>query len=381
MRPEFANVQEVIAALAPSYPVYCLRPTVLARNARRFMALFPGQVLYAVKCNPHPLVLDTLYQAGIRAFDTASLPEIALIAERYRDARPYYMHPVKSRAAIQAAHAVYGVRDFMIDHRNELDKVLAEITDRNLTVFVRLKTPTDPTTVYDLSSKFGCDPVTGATLMQAIAQAGCRAGLAFHVGSQCGTPDSWRLALELVGETIRAARVLPVAIDVGGGFPAEYTTYPVPPLEAYMTVIEEGLTALALPPEVEFLAEPGRALVANACSLLVQIQLRKEDSLYLNDGMFGSLSEMALSRLRMPMRLIRKNREIEPGTAQFRLYGPTCDSLDVLPGTFELPADAREGDWIEIDQLGAYSNALATRFNGFYPETMVEVFDQAPSNL
>ena len=371
MQQHFAGVEHVLEALAPGYPVYCLRPSVLARTVREFKALFPGTVLYAVKCNPHPRVLDALHGAGITHFDTASLPEIAQIAERYRDATCYFMHPVKSRAAIRAAHGVYGVRHFVVDHPDELRKVLAEAGGRDLVIAVRLATPPDPSTVYDLSSKFGCGPDDAVTLLREVAAAGCRGGLAFHVGSQCGSPASYTRALALVGEVIARVGAAPSLIDVGGGFPAHYAGAALPPLADYMAAIRAGLAALPLSPDTQVLAEPGRALVADACSLLVQIQLRKDGALYLNDGVFGSLAEMALSSLRMPVRLWRRGGGAAAATLPFTLYGPTCDGLDVLPGTFELPADAREGDWLEIGQLGAYSNALATRFNGFFPETLV----------
>lgn len=373
MPQPFANVEDVVEALLPSYPVYCLRSAALTRQVRRFRALFPGTVLYAVKCNPHPLVLDALYAAGITHFDTASLPEIATVAERYGDATCYFMHPVKSRAALQAAYGIYGVRHFVVDHADELDKTLAETSARDVTIVVRLKTPRDPRTVYDLSSKFGCDVDTAAGLLNAIDAAGCRGGLAFHVGSQCGSPGSYATALAMVGEVIARAGRPPAVIDVGGGFPAAYPGTDVPPLEDFLQAVREGLARLALAQDTAILAEPGRVLVADACSLLVQIQLRKAQALYLNDGIFGSLSEMALSSLRMPVRLIRRRGTPAAGTLPFTLYGPTCDSLDVLPGQFDLPADARDGDWLEIGQLGAYSNALATRFNGFFPETFVTV--------
>lgn len=113
---QFNDVRAVVRALQPSYPVYCLRPDLLAETARRFISMFPGIVLYAVKCNPHPLVLDVLYRAGIRHFDTASLPEIAQICEAYPDAHAYFMHPVKGRAVIESAYAVYGIRHFVVDH-------------------------------------------------------------------------------------------------------------------------------------------------------------------------------------------------------------------------------------------------------------------------
>lgn len=374
----FKSVEEVIDALAPSYPVYCLRTTILARNARRFLNLFPGRVLYAVKCNPHPAVLAGLYAAGIRDFDTASLPEIALVAESYPEATAYYMHPVKNRAAIRMAHLAYRVRYFVVDHAAELAKILHEIPARDLCVVVRLSTAPAQDTVYDLSTKFGCDINEASRLLQQIAQAGYDTGLAFHVGSQCGSPQAYQAGLALVADTIQRSGVLPRIVDVGGGFPARYANTSIPPLEDYMAAIAAGVAQLDGMDNVTLMCEPGRALVADACSLLVQVLLRKEDRLYLNDGIYGSLAEMFLSNLRMPVRLVRPRASTASSTVSslaFRLFGPTCDSLDVIPGTFELPADVAEGDWLEIEQVGAYSYALASRFNGFYPETLVELRD------
>jgi ornithine decarboxylase len=208
---------------------------------------------------------------------------------------------------------------------------------------------------------------------------GAEVGLAFHVGSQCRSPQAYLAALQLLGGIIAEAGVNPVCIDVGGGFPAAYGDRPVPALDAYMDAIRQGLKLLKVSPTVEIFAEPGRALVAQGCSLLTQVQLRKDDRLYINDGIYGSLSEMNTVAIRLPARVIRLDGEVSETMGDFALNGPTCDSLDVLPGTFSLPADVREGDWIEIDQVGAYSNALATRFNGFHPETFVQVFDAPPA--
>jgi len=376
---QFSDVRAVAQALEPSYPVYCLRPDLLAANARRFISMFPGTVLYAVKCNPHPLVLDVLYRAGIRHFDTASLPEIAQICETYPDAHAYFMHPVKGRAVITSAYEVYGIRHFVIDHESELAKIMDETGGDDVVIIVRMRTPSSAKVLYDLSSKFGAMPPEAAQLMRAAQERGCEVGLSFHVGSQCGDPSAFGTALTLAGETIEAAGVKPVCLDVGGGFPAGYAGLSVPPLEDYMAEIRGGLKRLKLSPTVDILAEPGRALVADACSLLTQVQLRKDDRLYINDGIYGSLSEMVQVNIRLQARLIRLTGDVSATVEPFKLNGPTCDSVDVLPGTFDLPADVREGDWIEIDQVGAYSNALATRFNGFYPETFVEVHDQPPA--
>ena len=372
----FPDVPSVAMALTPSYPVYCVRPAVLQENARQFVTLFPGTVLYAIKCNPHPLVLKALYKGGIRHFDTASLPEIAQVRETFHDAEAYFMHPVKGRAVIKSAYKIYGIRHFVVDHPSELDKVLAETGGKDLTIVVRIWTPPDESTTYHLAEKFGAQPDEAADLLRAAAKRGCKVGIAFHVGSQCQDPKAYRTALDLVGEIVEAAACDLDCLDVGGGFPGLYMNTSAPPLEDYMAEIRKGLKDIKVKPAVEVMAEPGRVLAASGISLLAQVQLRKGEQLYINDGIYGSLSEMVQTNLRLPARLIRLNEQ--PGEEQtaFTLSGPTCDSLDVIPGTFDLPSDAREGDWIEIDQIGAYSNALATHFNGFHPETFVEVHDR-----
>jgi ornithine decarboxylase len=200
--------------------------------------------------------------------------------------------------------------------------------------------------------------------------------LCFHVGSQCLVPGAYTKALEICGQVLAAAKVPIQCLDVGGGFPAQYMTNTIPPLEVFIAEIEAGVKALGLRRDCVLMCEPGRALVAEGMSLVVQVQLRKGDRLYINDGIYGSLSEMVTANLRLPARVVRLKGPTSSELTPFKLFGPTCDSVDVLPGTFDLPSDVAEGDWIEIDRLGAYSNANATRFNGFYPETLVLVDDE-----
>ena len=375
---QFDSVRAVVEALEPSYPVYCLRPHVLQAMAKRFLGLFPGEVLYAIKCNPHPMVLASLYQAGIRSFDTASLPEIAQVAETYPDAQTYFMHPVKGRAVINTAYQVYGVRHFVVDHEQELDKVLEETGGREVVAIVRITTPPSPGTLYHLSAKFGAAAEEAVGLLRRAAGEGLKVGVAFHVGSQCLRPDAYGTAIALVGEILKEAEVELTCIDVGGGFPARYEDTKAPPLEDYFDAIRNALKATRVKPSVDILCEPGRALVAAGCSLLVQVQLRKGDQLYINDGIYGSLSELVTAKIRLPARLVPRKVRGEAEMQEFLLNGPTCDSVDVLPYRFRLPGNVEEGDWIEIDQVGAYSNALATQFNGFYPETFVAVADTPP---
>jgi ornithine decarboxylase len=376
----YSSVEDMLAALEPSYPIYCLRPATLRRNAERFLESFPGRVLYAVKCNPHPLVLRALHGAGIRHFDTASLPEIALVRELLPDAKAYFHHPVKGRAQIESAYRVYGVRHYVVDHPVELEKVReATRGEGDVVVLVRVATPGGLVEV-DLSEKFGAAPRLAAELLDSAAGAGLTIGLAFHVGSQCLSPNAYRMALEIVGEVLERTRAPIRILDVGGGFPAAYPNMATPPLDEFMATIRQGIEALDLPEECELMCEPGRAMVADGCSLVAQVLLRKDRQLYLNDGVFGSLSELVATRIMVPVRAVRLSGALTRESAYFTLFGPTCDSADVLPRRFRLPEDVREGDWIEFHQLGAYSNAAASRFNGFFPETFVEIDEPEPDD-
>ena len=377
--PRFSDVRSLVETLKPDYPVYCIRPSVLEQTAKQFIDLFPGTVMYAVKCNPHPLVIDALYQAGITQFDVASQPEVAQVVAGYR-AKAYFMHPVKSRAAIKAAYFDYGVRHFAVDHDNELEKIIQETGGDNVVIIVRVKTPSSDCCLYDLAKKFGAQPEEAANLMQKAEKYGCQTGVTFHVGSQCTRPESYGAALNIVGEVLESAGVYPVCIDVGGGFPVAYPETEVPPLEDYMLAIKNGLNRINLDPQVQVLAEPGRALVGSGCSILVQVQLRKSDQLYINDGIYGALSELLDSKNRLLAQLIRLDGSVADELQEFSICGATCDSLDIVPSSFTLPKDVREGDWIEIDQVGAYSNALSSRFNGFYSEKFACVDDQPLSS-
>ncbi len=373
----FATVDAMVRALAPSYPVMCIYPAELRKSARAFLDGFPGRVLYAVKCNPDPQVIRILAEAGIRNFDTASLPEVALVKELLPDATCYFNHPVKNRAAIESAHHVYDVRHFVIDSHEELAKILA-CTGKaggkagDLVIQVRLATAPGYA-AFDLSLKFGAPMEQASGLLRAVVAAGAQPALSFHVGSQCATPEAYEHALREAGTVLAAAGVVPAYVNVGGGFPAHYRGSSLLPLGAFFEAIGREVKALHLPAGTDTLCEPGRALVVEAGTLVVQVQLRKGDSLYVNDGIFGSLSELNVARLTPPTRLIRLSGPSANETREFRIFGPTCDSADVLPLPFVLPADAAEGDWIEIGQVGAYSNALASHFNGFYCDTTVTI--------
>lgn len=371
----FPSVDSVVEALNPSYPILCVHPDRLARSAAAFLEGFPGRVLYAVKCNPHPLVLKSLWQAGIRHFDTASLNEIALVSELLPEAQCYFNHPVKGTAAIEAADRIYGMDAWVVDTVDELDKIEEEVGAHPDVIQVRLQTASGYA-AFDLSLKFGATRDEAVALLRDVAARGYVPAISFHVGSQCRTPEAWSRAIHEAGDVMRAAGVDLRFLNVGGGFPAHYRGTQIPPLDTYFQAIKDAVAKLDLPPGCELMCEPGRALVVEGCTLLVQVHLRKGGSLYINDGVYGNLSELNIAKLTPPVRLIRKDgRPSSREFAPFRIFGPTCDSLDVLPEPFVLPDDVTDGDWIEIGQVGAYSNALATPFNGFFTDTVVEVCD------
>lgn len=368
----FSDSEAMVRALTPSYPVYCLHPETLRARAAWFVDRFPGRVLYAVKCNPNPAVVRYLHEGGVTHFDTASLTEIAQVREQLPEASLYFMHPVKGRAVIRNAFRVYDVRHFVADHPDEIAKIIKETRGDDLAIVIRMATP-PAGAALDLSAKFGARPAEAVEMLKMVHAAGAEPGLCFHVGSQCTQPQAYRTALDLVAGVLDAADVPLKYLDVGGGFPAAYEGQEALPLEDFIAAIEEGLASLDLPEDCALMCEPGRAMVADACSLVVQVQLRKDDRLYLNDGIYGSFNETVSMRLRPPVRLIRPDGEVAETETEFAGFGPTCDSTDRLPFPLRLPADTREGDWIEIGLMGAYTNAGASHFNGFYPETYVTV--------
>ncbi|HQT47589.1 MAG TPA: type III PLP-dependent enzyme [Acidocella sp.] len=377
------SVSGMVASLRPQEPLHCIRPGVIADSAAAFVRAFNGDVLYAVKCNPEPAVLRAVWEGGVRHFDCASISEVSLVRRLFPGAQIHFMHPVKSRAAIRESWLLHGVRDFVLDSADELAKILAEISTPDAAalnaapgLFVRLALPKSSAAI-DFSSKFGADFETAITLLRAARPVAGRLGVAFHVGSQCMDPLAWRDALALAGEVIRRAGVRVDIIDVGGGFPVAYPEIDPPDLSAFMAEIDGALERLNLP-GVKLWAEPGRALVAGGGSVVVQVQLRKGDMLYINDGVYGALGDAGMLAFRFPTRLLRASPRLERAPlAPFGFFGPSCDSLDVMNGPFMLPEDVAEGDWIEIGQLGAYGACLRTAFNGFDRAALAEVSDPA----
>jgi ornithine decarboxylase len=345
-----------------------LRPHAARRAARFFVEKFPGRSLYAVKANPSPELLAILWDSGVTHYDVASIAEVRLVRETLPQAVICFMHPVKAEEVIAEAYFNHGVKTFSLDTIEELDKTVRAtsrdgVAAADLNLLVRIRVSSDHAKL-SLASKFGADPRDVGTLLFAARQAADALGICFHVGSQAMTPAAYSEALERVRQAIVEASVTVDIVDVGGGFPSWYPGMEPPPLETYFSVIHAGFEALPISYSAELWCEPGRALCAEYASLLVRVEKRRGDELYINDGAYGALFDAAHIGWRYPVRLIREEASrVRP--AKFSFYGPTCDDLDRMAGPFELPGDVRPGDYIEIGMLGAYGCAMRTQFNGF----------------
>jgi ornithine decarboxylase len=377
---------DLVRERSPERPVAFARPDAVAVAARWFQDKFEGDVFYAVKANPSPWVIETLAKSGVNSFDVASIPEIELVAQFAPGARMAFMHPVKSRKAIAEAYHKHGVKTFALDTHEELQKIL-DATDGadDLTLIVRLAVQTEGAT-YTLSGKFGANLHEAPSLLLAARRATQdRMGVSFHVGSQCMRPTAYQAAMAQASRAIVRAGVMVDIVDVGGGFPSVYPGMIPPDMDDYFDSIQRGFAEMVVTEDCELWCEPGRALVAEATSILTKVELRKGDALYLNDGSYGSLFDAAHVKWPFPVKLYRGEgdaaHEVEGPLKPFRFYGPTCDSMDHMPGPFWLPEDIGEGDYVEIGMLGAYGVAMNTRFNGFGDAETVIVGDAPMASM
>lgn len=378
----FSDVADFVARHAPEHFAFLYRPHLLKRQSELFLKHFPGKTLYAVKCNPHPVILHDLMQAGILHFDVASSHEINLVQSIRPDAHCFFMHPVKSPGAIDQAWS-QGICDYVIDHQDELAKLYRIIparAHRDLRIFVRMALP-DLGALVDLSCKFGAHPEQAESLLQAVEQGGSEPGLAFHVGTQIPSAKAYRKAIQLAARTLHKARISCHHFDIGGGFPVGYANINVESPAQMLRDVRTALEAYGLERDMQLYCEPGRAMVGESMSLLVQIHARRNQQLYINCGRYHGMLEMSLMELRHPVRLVRRSGLVEAehhAMEDFVIQGATCDSLDRLAMTIALPGDVREGDWIEFGRCGSYSTSLITDFNGIEGGTVVTVGDRQP---
>jgi len=276
------------------------------------------------------------------------------------------------------------VRTFSLDTIEELEKIVEACAApdgtpaADLNLLVRLRVSSEHSEL-SLAAKFGVDLVDAAPLLQATRQHCDALGICFHVGSQAMTPFAYVQALDRVRAAIAEAAVTVDIVDVGGGFPSCYPGMEPPPLEDYFAIIHRHFEALPIAYNAELWAEPGRALCAEYSSVIVRVEKRRAEELYINDGAYGALFDAAHVEWRFPVAALED--DLIQSLAEFAFYGPTCDDADYMKGPFDLPSDIQAGDYIEIGMLGAYGAAMKTGFNGFGAARAVIVTDEPMASL
>ena len=375
---KFKSVEDLIRQLKPEKPVYCIRKDSVTNASKFFQKNFPGDILYAVKTNPHPVVIKALIDSGIQQFDVASIEEIEQIKKFSSTAKCSFMHTVKSPESIKKAYFEYNVKTFSLDTKEELIKIIKNTNNaKNLELFIRVAVSNEHAEI-DLSKKFGAINSESLGLLRLAKQYAKKVGLSFHVGSQCMHPISYAKGITEIGNIIKKTKIIPDYINVGGGFPAIYPDLIPQNLMKYFNEIKKGLENLKLEKMPKIICEPGRALVAESGSTIIRVNLRKKQKLYINDVTYGTLFDAGTPNIVFPAKMIKEtsNKIISKKLTAFDFFGPTCDSMDYMKGPFLLPNNIKENDYIELGQLGAYGLTFRTQFNGFYSDEIYEVEDK-----
>jgi len=380
---KFKSVEELINQLKPEKPVYCIRKKSVLTASNFFQKNFPGEILYAVKTNPHPVVIKTLIESGINQFDVASVEEIKQVRKFSSSAKCSFMHTIKSPESIKRAYFEFGIKTFSLDTKEELIKIINNTDNaKDLELFVRIAVSNEHAEI-DLSKKFGALNSEASGLLRLAKQYAKKVGLSFHVGSQCMHPISYAKGITEIGNIIKKTKIIPDYINVGGGFPSIYPDLVPDNLIAYFNEIKKSLENLKIENMPKIICEPGRALVAESGSTIVRVNLRKKQKLYINDGTYGTLFDAGTPNIVYPSKMIKENSSkiISKKMTAFSFFGPTCDSMDYMKGPFVLPNNIRENDYIELGQLGAYGLTFRTHFNGFYSDEVYEVEDDPIMSL
>lgn len=366
----WADPVDFLRVVAPRDPVLFLSPEALQAQARRFLAGFPGLVTYAVKANPEESVIVNLAAAGITAFDVASPEEIALIRRLVPGAALHYNNPVRARHEIDfATHQ--DVASYSVDSLSELEKLIELVPNHRpsgapVEITARFKLPVAGA-AYDFGAKFGATEALASQLLSRIAEAGFIASMTFHPGTQCTDPAAWDAYIRAAGRIAAAAGVKPARLNVGGGFPSHRIQSEAPTLDAIFRLIERVTAEVFGDDAPMLICEPGRGMVADAFALLVQVKAVRDDAhVFLNDGVYGALAELPLMGMMDRLQVLAPDGTERTAAPRGRiLFGPTCDSVDRLPGESPLPGDLAEGDYLLVQGMGAYSVVTNTRFNGF----------------
>jgi ornithine decarboxylase len=360
-------------------PVVVIDHNLIRKNYAEFKKHLPKvQAYFAVKANAEPAIVRTLYKAGA-SFDVASLPEFMLVYENIKHLPPkqqqdfiwdkiIYANPTKPKATLRELDQYRPLVTY--DNLAELKKIKQYAPQAG--VVLRLRVPNTGSMV-ELSSKFGCDPGEAVDLVNAAFDMGLVAeGLSFHVGSQCTNFQNFVQALDISAAVMREAKSrghrLKI-LDIGGGFPAPYNKH-VRPFSALARKINAEIDRL-FPKDIQILAEPGRFLVATAATSVATVigkAIRDgKRCYYIDDSVYNTFSGIIFDHCQYHLKAFRK------GKAEIcAVFGQTCDALDTISLSEELPELEIE-DLVYSENIGAYSNASATWFNGFPPAKVVHV--------
>jgi len=350
-------------------PLMAVSRASLQEQLRRFRHALPRvEPFYAIKANPHPEILKAMAAEGV-GFDVASLAELeAVLAAGAQPGKVIFANTIKPAEAVAGA-AGKGVEMMTFDSEYELDKIAEHAPGAR--VLVRIKVP-NVGSVVELSLKFGVEPPDAIDLLIKAHKLGLRpAGVSFHVGSQCTRVENYIEGLEMAAILVRDARLkrLPVeVVDIGGGFPIRHFDDEEDPFDPIARAVAREVDRL-FEPNLRIIAEPGRFLVGPAVTLLMRVvgkAIRENKHWYfLDDGVYGDLSGVIFDHAKYEFKVLRNGR-----TQLSTLAGPTCDSLDIISRGEDLP-ELEIGDVVYVENIGAYSSASATHFNGLPPAKIV----------
>ena len=362
-------------------PLFVVDHEELRRNYATFKKYLPRiQAYYAVKANPDPAIVKTLFDAGA-SFDVASMPEFHIVHEYIKDMpdkerqawiwdKIIYANPIKANETLRELNPYKPLVTY--DNHEEIRKIKKYAPQAGLAL--RLKVPNTGAMV-ELSSKFGAAPGEAVDLILAADKVGLTVeGISFHVGSQTTNFKNYVAAINLAANIFKEARDRGYnkmnLLDIGGGFPAPYDKT-VKPFRELAGIINRELNRL-FPKNIQILAEPGRFLCATAATAVSKIigKAVRDQKLcyYINDGVYHTFSGVIFDHCHYHLKSFKR------GPAQIcSVFGPTCDALDVVSMAEELPDDLELGDLLYSEQIGAYSHASSTWFNGFPPATVVHV--------
>lgn len=365
----WTNPTEYLRAQSPENPVLFFSPAAVQSVARRFLDGFPGLVTYAVKSNPGEEMVENLISAGIKGFDCASPFEIALIRRLSPDAAIHYHNPVRSRAEIAFAVA-QNVISYSVDSASELaklvDMVPSHIGGQQVEISVRFKLPVAGA-AYNFGAKFGATADVAVDLLKTVQAAGYIPSITFHAGTQCTDPQAWASYIVAAADIAQQAGIKIARLNVGGGFPSHRAVGVAPDFESIFDTIDRVTTQAFGADRPELVCEPGRALCGDAFALAARVKALRDDThVFLNDGIYGAMFEFSQIGIIDRIQVLTPQGLPRQGAVKPRIcFGPTCDSVDRLPGDVPFPADIAEGDFVIVQGMGSYSTVTNSRFNGF----------------